>query len=307
MTTQGFITTFSSLLWAATAGLAVWAGAAAAAALRVESLSEERRRELRLPLILRALLPLAPNARRWALHPRLARMTERSAPRLVSAGIDGVLPPPDYMALRLLFPLVYGPLWIGLVYLCVLPFPAALAARIQVPLSLAGILATLVYPNYWLSTAIANRHRSIRRGLPFVLDILTLSVEAGMDFMTALQRHVERGAASPLTEELGRVIREIQLGRTRKDALRDMSTRINLGDVRTVVNALVQADELGVSIGSILRIQSAQIRQRRFERAERLANEAPVKMLFPLLLFIFPAVFLVLLGPMIVRILQQGF
>ena len=86
-----------------------------------------------------------------------------------------------------------------------------------------------------------------------------------------------------------------------------MSRRVNMPDLRTVVNALVQADELGVSIGSILRIQADQIRQRRFERAERLANQAPVKMLGPLLLCIFPAVFLILLGPILNRLYQQGF
>jgi tight adherence protein C len=86
-----------------------------------------------------------------------------------------------------------------------------------------------------------------------------------------------------------------------------MSLRVDLSDLRSVVNALVQADELGVSIGTILRVQADQIRQRRFERAEKLANEAPVKMLFPLLFFIFPAVFLVLLGPVLYRLARQGF
>ena len=128
-----------------------------------------------------------------------------------------------------------------------------------------------------------------------------------MDFMTSLQRNVERATIDPLTEELIRVIREIQLGHTRRAALKAMSQRINLQEIRAVVNSLVQADELGVSIGSILRIQSEQIRQQRFERAEKLANEAPVKMLAPLLLFIFPGVFLILLGPILYQAAQQMF
>jgi tight adherence protein C len=154
---------------------------------------------------------------------------------------------------------------------------------------------------------LTTRHRSIQRALPFVLDILTLSVEAGMDFMTALRRNTEQQKIDALNEELIRVVRMIQLGKTRRDALRELSGRVNLPDLRSVVNALVQADELGVSIGSILRIQSDQMRQRRFERAERLANEAPVKMLAPLMLFIFPSVFIVLLAPILVRVIQQGF
>jgi tight adherence protein C len=132
-----------------------------------------------------------------------------------------------------------------------------------------------------------------------------LSVEAGLDFMSAMQRIVERGKIDALGEELVRVLREIQLGKTRRNALRDMGERVNQKDLRSVINALVQADELGVGIGSILRIQSDQMRQRRFERAEKKANEAPVKMLFPLVAFIFPAVFLVLLGPIVLQILKQ--
>ena len=123
--------------------------------------------------------------------------------------------------------------------------------------------------------------------------------------MNAMQRIVERGKIDALGEELLRVLREIQLGKTRRNALKDMSERVDQADLRSVMNALVQADELGVGIASILRIQADQMRQRRFERAEKMANEAPVKMLFPLVAFIFPAVFLVLLGPIILQILRQ--
>jgi tight adherence protein C len=179
--------------------------------------------------------------------------------------------------------------------------------RLTLAMCIIGPLWLSIYPAQWLRKVLAARHNSIRKSLPFVLDLLTLSVEAGMDFMTALQRNVERSRLDALAEELIRVIREIQLGKTRREALRDMSVRVDLADLRTVVNALVQADELGVSIASTLRIQSDQIRQRRFERAEKKANEAPVKMLGPLLLFIFPSVFLILLGPIVARLLQQGF
>jgi tight adherence protein C len=138
-----------------------------------------------------------------------------------------------------------------------------------------------------------------------MLDLLTLSVEAGLDFMSAMQRIVERRRLDALGEEFVRVLREIQLGKTRRVALKDMADRVDHPDIRLVVNSLVQADELGVGISAILRIQADQMRMRRFERAEKQANEAPVKMLFPLVAFIFPAVFLVLLGPIILQILRQ--
>ena len=123
--------------------------------------------------------------------------------------------------------------------------------------------------------------------------------------MTAMQRSTERAVIDPLGEELLRVIREIQVGTPRRKALKAMSERVDLADMRSLVNALVQADELGVSIGAILRIQADQIRVRRFERAEKLANEAPVKLLAPLMSFIVPAVFLILLGPVVYRLVQQ--
>ena len=153
----------------------------------------------------------------------------------------------------------------------------------------------------------AERHVQIRAALPFVLDLLTLSVEAGLDFMTAIKRIVERRPLDALNEELIRVFREVQIGRTRRDALRDLADRADQSDLRAVVHALVQADELGVGIGVILRIQAEQMRVRRYQLAEKAANEAPVRMLAPLMLFIFPAVFIVLLGPILLQVLRQGF
>jgi tight adherence protein C len=132
-----------------------------------------------------------------------------------------------------------------------------------------------------------------------VLDLLTLSVEAGMDFISALQRNCKSRSLDPLNEELLRMTKEIQVGLSRREALKSMAERVNQDDLRSVANALIQADELGVSIGEMLRIQSEQLRSRRFDRAEKLAAEAPVKMLGPLMLCIFPAVFIILLAPII--------
>ena len=166
-------------------------------------------------------------------------------------------------------------------------------------------LGFYVYPALWLRSVLADRQRRIQKSLPFVMDLLTLSVEAGLDFMSAMQRIVSKGKVDALEEELLRVLREIQLGKTRRNALRDLSERVDQPDLRSVLNSLIQADELGVGIATILRIQADQIRQRRFERAEKMANEAPVKMLLPLVACIFPAVFLVLLGPIVLQIFRQ--
>jgi tight adherence protein C len=162
-----------------------------------------------------------------------------------------------------------------------------------------------IMPAQWLRNAVKKRHLQIQKSLPFTLDLLTLAVEAGMDFMAAIQRNVEHENLTPLDEELIRVLHENQLGKTRREALRSMSERVNLPELKSVVNSLVQADELGVSIGSVLKIQSEQMRQKRFERAEKLAMEAPVKMLLPLLCFIFPAVIAILMGPILLNMIKQ--
>jgi len=194
-------------------------------------------------------------------------------------------------------------LWAGIT---LVPGRAGLALQgHQTTFGVVILLWFYAYPGLWLRQVLRTRQRRIQRALPFVLDLLTLSVEAGLDFMNAMQRIVEKRKMDPLGEEFVRVLREIQLGKTRRVALRDMSERVDQAEIRTVVNALVQADELGVGIAQILRIQADQMRQRRFERAEKLANEAPVKMLFPLVAFIFPAVFLILLGPIFLQIFRQ--
>ena len=156
-----------------------------------------------------------------------------------------------------------------------------------------------VMPSTTIMSAADKRQNEIMKALPFVLDILTLSVEVGMDFISALQRNCRSRKLDALNEELLRMTKEIQVGSSRRDALRNMAERVRQSDLRSVAFALIQADELGVSIGAILRIQSEQLRSRRFDRAEKLAHEAPTKMLGPLMLCIFPAVFIILLGPVL--------
>ncbi|MEI6210947.1 MAG: type II secretion system F family protein [bacterium] len=283
----------------ALAGL-TWYCLQAAREITYVTLADGRRQERTIPFLLRLLLPLTPNFFGLTMRPAFTRSRELADRRLVSAGFDGLLDGREFLALKILVPLVMGTLWFIL-----LRGAARLLSPIEenlLNLTLLGFFLLYMYPVFWLKQSLAARHRSIQRALPFVLDLLTLSVEAGMDFMSALQRNCERRKLDALNEELIRMIREIQLGTPRRVALSNMSKRVDLADLRSVTYSLVQADELGVSIGAILRIQADQMRQRRFDRAERLANEAPVKLLFPLMLFIFPCVFIILLGP----ILQQS-
>ncbi|HWV39124.1 MAG TPA: type II secretion system F family protein [Vulgatibacter sp.] len=154
-------------------------------------------------------------------------------------------------------------------------------------------------PHLRLREAIRRRQARIVRELPFALDLLSLSVEAGLDFAGALGKVVEKGRPGPLRDELGLVLRRLRMGRTREEALLEAIPRVDLPVVNSVLTSLVQADRMGTSLGKTLRILAGQLRAERTQRAEKLAGEAPVKMLVPLIAFIFPTVFLVLFGPIV--------
>jgi len=165
--------------------------------------------------------------------------------------------------------------------------------------SLLFLLFGMYYPLLWLNDQVKKRHLQISRALPYNLDLLTLSVEAGLDFTAALAKVVEKGKAGPLREELQLVLKQLKMGKTREEALKSMIVRVDLPALTTFVTALIQADKMGTSLGKVLRIQSTQMRIDRTQRAEKLAGEAPVKMLFPLIACIFPTVFMVLFGPIV--------
>ena len=161
-------------------------------------------------------------------------------------------------------------------------------------------------PIIWINDQVKKRHQEITRALPYALDLLTLAVEAGLDFQAAVAKVVEKGQPGPLREELGIMLGEIRLGKTREEALRNLADRVQLPALSSFVSNLIQADRMGTSLGKVLRIQSTQMRIERTQRAEKLANEAPVKLLFPLIACIFPTVFFILFGPIVYRWMIGG-
>lgn len=161
--------------------------------------------------------------------------------------------------------------------------------------------------NQRINGHIKDRQQQIRLAIPFVVDLLSLCTEAGLDFMAAIQRVVQKAKRSPLIEELEQVLNELKLGTTRADALRNMSDRINMSEISSLVAVLVTADKMGASISTALKSQSDQIRSERFIRAEKAGAAASQKILFPLIFFIVPAVFIVVLGPLVAKLLQQLF
>ena len=161
-------------------------------------------------------------------------------------------------------------------------------------------------PGAWLGQAGANRQEQIRRALPDTMDLLTISVEAGLGFDAALAQ-VVRNVPGPLSEEIGRLLQEMQLGMSRVDGFRHLADRTNVEELRGFVLAMIQADIFGVSIAGVLRAQAKDLRIKRRQRAEKKAMTSPLKLLFPLIFCVLPALFVVVLGPGAIRILHNFF
>lgn len=158
-----------------------------------------------------------------------------------------------------------------------------------------------VFPGIWLDRKIRARKKGILKSMPDALDLLTISVEAGLGFDLALQRVADKWE-NELSKEFHRVLSDTRLGTPRRDSMRMMSERCGVEDLTNFVQAIVQAEQLGVSIGKILKVQSEQMRVRRRQRAEELAHQAPIKMLFPMAFLIFPSILVTILGPALPRL-----
>lgn len=171
---------------------------------------------------------------------------------------------------------------------------------------LMGVIALfigMILPEYFLRVRARERTREIQENLPDLIDLLTVSVEAGLGFDAALSRVIDR-MPGQLAIEFKRLLQEIRMGKPRLEAFRELGKRSTSADLNTFCSAITQADQLGVSIGKVLRIQSDQMRQKRRQRAEEAAMKAPIKMIFPLVLLIFPALFIILLGPAVIRLIS---
>ncbi len=161
-------------------------------------------------------------------------------------------------------------------------------------------------PAVWLSDLQARRRMDVLRAMPFYLDIITLCVEAGLSIQSAIAQAVAKGPKGHVRDEFQRVLRDIRAGKARADALRDMGQRLAEPTVTNFTACVVQADKMGMSLGPLLRTQADQRLDERFMRAEKKAFQAPVKMIFPLALFIFPCTFVVLLFPVVVKVMGQA-
>jgi len=203
----------------------------------------------------------------------------------------------EYSAAKLMFML--GIIGCALVISFVFP----ISGMFKFLIILVGMILAILGPSLFLSTRIKNRQGLIRNQMPDVMDLLTVCVEAGLGFDTALLK-IDEHSQGPLVDELIMVQREIQMGLPRREALKKFAERNSVSELKTFVGGLIQADQLGLPIKNVLRAQSAQLRLTRKQIAEEKAMKAPIKMMLPLVVFIFPVIFIVLLGPTVMQAMK---
>ena len=252
--------------------------------------------ELQAPFVDRTLRPLAnriSGLTQRLSSPASASRTER---RLAQAGNPANLRATEFTALKVVCAAVFGVL--GFLILGLVGGDLVLGLVGGVILVVIGFMA----PEFWLGRRINARNKAILLAIPDTLDLLTISVRAGLGFDAALGRVVEK-TKGPLSDEFRRALAEIRLGSARRDALRGIVARTAVPALSNFIGAIIQAEQLGVSISKVLQVQSEQLRIERRQRAEEMAAKAPIKMLFPLVGCIFPSLFIVILGPAIILLM----
>jgi len=254
--------------------------------------------ELQQPFSQRVLVPLAKSilAKLGQYGPK--QSAERLRISLAQAGNPGNLTPMQFSGIRLALAVVL------FIVVGAVTFLQGMDIAQAMMYTAIGAGMGYLLPGIWLGQQIKKRKKAIVKALPDALDLLCICVEAGLSFDQAMQRLTEKWD-DPLSKEFKRVLSDTRLGRPRRDAMKEMIDRCGVDDVQTFIGAVIQAEQLGVSIGRILRIQSDQMRIRRRQRAEEEAHKAPIKMLFPMVFLIFPALFIVILGPAVPRIMKS--
>jgi tight adherence protein C len=254
--------------------------------------------ELQAPFVERTLRPLVGRLSGSVSRVTSSSFSERTEKRLALAGNPGDLRVADWLGIKAVGTILGAILFFFLfvvVGFMSLPFPIA------VGMSGVGALFGFTVPEFWLGGRVRKRQHAILLMIPDALDLLTISVRAGLGFDAALGKVVEK-LPGPLSDEFRRALAEVRVGKQRREALRDIVARTEVGPLTNFIGAIIQAEQLGVSISKVLQVQSEQLRIERRQRAEEQAAKAPIKMLFPLVGCIFPSLFIVILGPALILI-----
>jgi tight adherence protein C len=254
--------------------------------------------ELQQPFMERTLRPLALRLSGSMSRVTTASFSEQTEKRLALAGNPGDLRVADWLGIKAIGAIVGGILFF---FLMVVVNILGLPTIVGILLTPAGALFGYTLPEFWLGGRVRARQKAILLQIPDALDLLTISVRAGLGFDAALGKVVEK-LQGPLTDEFRRALAEVRVGKARREALRDIIPRTEVVPLTNFIGAIIQAEQLGVSISKVLQVQSEQLRIERRQRAEEQAAKAPIKMLFPLVGCIFPSLFIVILGPAIILI-----
>ncbi len=226
------------------------------------------------------------------------KITEKYKRKLACAGLQDVLTPGDFYSFKLFLILGFPITFLGL----------RTFLEEDWALELVFVLAPFgfIYPDIWIKGMIQNRQREIVRAMPFAVDMLALSVEAGLDFIAAMSKVNEKAKPSALTKEFNLIQKEIKIGASRSEALRNMAWRVDLIQISSFAATLIAADSVGASIGPILKALSEEIRQKRSSEVEKAGATAATKILFPMLFLIVPAVFIVVAAPIALDAMSGG-
>ncbi|MCP4356757.1 MAG: type II secretion system F family protein [Chloroflexi bacterium] len=264
-----------------------------------EELASIEEIELSMPITDRIFVPILRKMSEFLTRYTPQKTLESTTRMLELAGNPRNMRAAEFMAIRIGFTIFMG----ALIFLMMSRTSnAAINKRLLYTVGACGL--GWILPWMYLKSKADRRKDAVIKKLPDALDLMTICVDAGLVFNAAMQK-VDEKWDDPLANEFGRVIHEMQLGKSRRQALRDMADRTDVPDVTSFIAAVIQADQLGVGIGKVLRIQSEQMRVRRRQRAEEKAQQAPVKMMFPMVFLIFPSIFIVLLGPALFQILRN--
>ncbi len=254
--------------------------------------------ELQQPFFERTVRPLAIRLSGLAQRITSPSKVSRTEQRLAMAGNPANLRTVDFLGMKVI--VAAG---VAIVAFFVLTIFIGGAGFAMIAAPAFGAIGFFV-PEFWLGRRIKKRRKAILLAVPDTLDLLTISVRAGLSFDGALSKVTEK-TEGPLADEFRRVLAEVRVGRVRRDALRDVVTRTDVQALTNFIGAIIQAEQLGVPISKVLQIQSDQLRIERRQRAEEMAAKAPIKMLFPLVGCVFPSMFIVILGPAIILIMAN--
>ncbi len=257
--------------------------------------------ELSLPFQERIIYPVARKLGELAIKFTPQNALQSIARKLELAGSPGRMDPTVFLALQFIAGATFG----GILFLAITLGTSTWPLGQKILIILGGTLLGFFFPQLWLTSRISRRQKEIRKALPDALDLLTICVEAGLGFDAAMAKVAEKWE-SELSLAFARVIQEIQLGKIRREALRDMADRIGISEMTSFVAAVIQSEQLGVSMAKVLRIQSDQMRIRRRQLAEEEAHKAPVKMLIPMALLIFPSLMITLMTPAALRLMNSA-